>query len=67
MTKYAPIDQTFLDYITEWERKPQIAPSPQAMQYAIFRMAHHIRNMHNAHEKGFQAGVEYQKIMERNP
>lgn len=66
MTKYEPIDQTFLDYIAEWENKPLITPSSHAMQFAIFRMVHHIRNMHDAHEKGFQAGVEYQKMMERN-
>lgn len=65
MTKYTPIDQPFLDSVQEWERKPTIAPSPQAMRIAIFRMAHHIRNMHNAHEKAFQAGVDYQKIMEK--
>lgn len=67
MTKYEPIDQTFLDYIAEWEKKPSVTTSYSAMQFAIFRMAHHIRNMHDAHEKGFQAGIEYQKMMERNP
>lgn len=67
MTRYEPIDQTFLDCMAEWERKPSITPSIQAMQFAIFRMAHHIRNMHDAHEKAFQAGVDYQKAMERNP
>lgn len=65
MTKYDPIDQTFLDYIAEWEKKPLITPSRQAMKFAIFRMANHIRNMHDTHEKAFQAGVDYQKMMEK--
>lgn len=65
MTKYAPIDQPFLDSVAEWERKPNMNVTPQAMRVSIFRMANHIRNMHDAHEKAFQAGVDYQKIMEK--
>lgn len=66
MTKYEPIDQTFLDYIASWERNTHVMPSRESMQFAIFRMAHHIRNMHDRHEETFQAGVDYQRAMEKS-
>ena len=65
MTKYELIDQTFLDYIASWERNTHVMPSREVMQFAIFRMTSHIRNMHEKHSETFQAGVDYQKAMEK--
>lgn len=67
MTNHLPVDQPYLDSIAEWEKNPSRGNSlsPLTMRGAIFRMAQHIRNMHDAHEKAFQAGVDYQKMMEK--
>lgn len=65
MTNHIPIDQPFLDAVAKWERNPTGNISYNTMRHAIFRMAAHIRNMHDAHEKAFQAGVDYQKMMEK--
>lgn len=65
MTEYEPVTDHDLDMVDLMMKHPDMPVEPTLLRNCLFQMAQHIRRLHANHEAAFNAGVEFQKNMEK--